>query len=296
MTGYYPTPLPQQPNDPDVNHNAPYASPQSQPVPQSGPQNQPSPNSYTQTPGQSPYQAQPPYPQQPNDPYAQRDNQQPNNNDNAGYAPYTQETQQAQPYPPQQFYAYPHDGQNSGQPYPPAQGPSYPPQGSYPYYPPIEQPWNAMCIAGFVFSFIFAPVGLILSIIALAQINSSGEKSKGMAIAGIIIGIVNTLISIAVIVGIVFAIGNALDSANDYNGHDYSYDSCTPGDNCDENSRDTQDDEQNISWHKADLSSMHAAKRDSAAGIQRAQTGASIAASSHDTRRHTGSCAVCISE
>ncbi|NEG72097.1 DUF4190 domain-containing protein [Bifidobacterium ramosum] len=91
-----------------------------------------------------------------------------------------------------------------GQPYP--QGPYYP-YGAYPM--PANERWNVMCIVGFVLSFVFAPVGLVLSIVALIQINKSGEKSKGMSIAGIIIGAVNTLMLLVAIVALVAFMGAA---------------------------------------------------------------------------------------
>ena len=50
--------------------------------------------------------------------------------------------------------------------------------------------WNGLSIAGFVVSFFSAIAGLIMSIIALKQVRSSGENSKGMALAGIIISAV----------------------------------------------------------------------------------------------------------
>ncbi len=49
---------------------------------------------------------------------------------------------------------------------------------------------NTLAIVGFVLSFLISLVGLIISIIALIQINGSNgtQKGKGLAIAGIIIG------------------------------------------------------------------------------------------------------------
>ncbi len=68
---------------------------------------------------------------------------------------------------------------------------------------------NGLAIAGFVVSLVsllinFAGIvgltGTILSAVGLSQINSRGEKGKGMAIAGLIIGIIGIvwgIISIA---------------------------------------------------------------------------------------------------
>lgn len=60
---------------------------------------------------------------------------------------------------------------------------------------------NAMCIAGFIFSFIFAIIGLILSIIGMTQAKKKNENGRGFAIAGIIISIINIILG--VIIGII---------------------------------------------------------------------------------------------
>lgn len=122
---------------------------------------------------------------------------------------------------PVRTYAEPQHGQPSAQPYgqtystpqygeqqapqytqtqipPAAPQPPYgqvPPQGMYGMAEP-QHKWNVMCIVGFILSFLIAPAGLIISIIALVQINKSHEKSKGMAIAGIVIGAVMTVLSV----------------------------------------------------------------------------------------------------
>lgn len=57
------------------------------------------------------------------------------------------------------------------------------------FAPPMQPRWNGLAIAGFILSFFISLVGLILSVIALNQINKSGgtQKGKGLALAGIII-------------------------------------------------------------------------------------------------------------
>ena len=54
--------------------------------------------------------------------------------------------------------------------------------------------WNALAIVGFVLSFFTAIIGLILCIIAYKQVKESGEKGKGLAIAGIVISSIITAI------------------------------------------------------------------------------------------------------
>lgn len=60
---------------------------------------------------------------------------------------------------------------------------------------------NGMCIAGFVLSFFSGIIGLILSIIGINQLNKqSTQKGRGLALAGIIIGIFQMLWRFVIIV------------------------------------------------------------------------------------------------
>ncbi len=58
--------------------------------------------------------------------------------------------------------------------------------------------FNGMAIAGFILSFLCSILGLILSAVALGQINKSGgtQKGKGLAVAGIVISIISIAFSI----------------------------------------------------------------------------------------------------
>ena len=53
---------------------------------------------------------------------------------------------------------------------------------------------NGWAIAGFVCSLIIPPLGIIFSAISLGQIKKRGEKGYGLALAGLIIGIVFTIL------------------------------------------------------------------------------------------------------
>lgn len=89
---------------------------------------------------------------------------------------------------------------------PPQQPPGYtpqPPYGQQPYgQPPYGQPgytqpkMNTLALVGFILSFFLSLIGLILCVIGLTQINGSNgtQKGKGLAIAGIIIGAISTLL------------------------------------------------------------------------------------------------------
>ncbi|MDY1003906.1 DUF4190 domain-containing protein [Curtobacterium sp. CFBP9011] len=47
---------------------------------------------------------------------------------------------------------------------------------------------NTLSIAGFVLAFVANIVGLVVSVIALVQIGRTGERGRGLAIAGIVVG------------------------------------------------------------------------------------------------------------
>lgn len=97
------------------------------------------------------------------------------------------------------------------------------PQNMYPQQPmqpPVqykrEPKWNGMAIAGFVLSFVFSVIGLVLSIIAFIQIKETGEKGRGLALAGIIIS--------AIVIGTMLmgladgrtVLGSMISDLNDY--------------------------------------------------------------------------------
>ena len=83
--------------------------------------------------------------------------------------------------------------------------------------------YNGLSIAGFslscaaiIFNFLFGLpgiVGLILSIVGLCQCNKRSEKGRGLAIAGIAIGAVLTLLMILTYAGLILAFDNAFDNA-----------------------------------------------------------------------------------
>ena len=76
------------------------------------------------------------------------------------------------------------------------QQPVQQPAPAYQYYAqpqPVEHKSSAIAICAFIFSFIIAPVGLILGIIGLVKKNAG---LKGMSIAAVIIGAIGTLLSL----------------------------------------------------------------------------------------------------
>jgi hypothetical protein len=153
------------------------------------------------------YEQQQPYPAaQPAQPYGQ-----PAYDPNA----YGQQAYGQQAYDP----ANPYGQQAYGQPFPAAgydQSAQYGayPQPGYPQqqqqaYPGYAQPYaaprgtNTMAILALVFGILIAPLGLVFGFVARSQIKKTGEDGDGLALAGIIIGGIFTLLFIAYIVFIV---------------------------------------------------------------------------------------------
>ena len=79
---------------------------------------------------------------------------------------------------------------------------AYPPPGAYAgYYGyPQPQPTNTLAIVSLVCAFLFAPLGIIFGHISLLQIKKTGEDGRGLAIAGLVISYLITVLTIVVVV------------------------------------------------------------------------------------------------
>lgn len=121
-------------------------------------------------------------------------------------APQQPQAEQSNPYAQeygyagQQQYTQPGYGQAPQQPY--GQQPYGQPYAQQPAAYPQDR-WNGMAIAGFVCSFIFSIVGLVLSIIGYNQTKKTGEKGKELALAGIIISGLSIVMTIVMIIAFV---------------------------------------------------------------------------------------------
>ncbi len=102
---------------------------------------------------------------------------------------------------------YPPASHSSGQQYPGAPQYSGGPGANGPV------PGRTLGIVGFVLAFLAAPIGVILSIVALVQSRKAGAKN-GFALAGIIIGIIGTIVIIISIVALVALGGAAVEQIN----------------------------------------------------------------------------------
>ena len=65
---------------------------------------------------------------------------------------------------------------------------------------PAGPPTNVLAIIALIAAFVIAPAGIVLGIIAQNQIKTTGEGGAGLAKAGLILGIVFTVIYLIVIV------------------------------------------------------------------------------------------------
>jgi peptidyl-prolyl cis-trans isomerase B (cyclophilin B) len=97
-----------------------------------------------------------------------------------------------------------------------------PPHGAYPPPPPgpyagyygyaQPQPTNALAIVSLVCAFLFAPLGIIFGHISLSQIKKTGEEGRGLAIAGLVISYLITVLTIVVVVlSVLFVVQVARD-------------------------------------------------------------------------------------
>ena len=131
-----------------------------------------------------------------------------------GYPPYPP------PYPGAQTQYAQYTAE--GAPPPPPYGPPQPgPYGYGPYgypYPPPRQPTNTLAILALVFAFVCAPAAIVMGVVARRQIRRTGEQGQGMATAGLVIGIVFTVISVIWIAIALTLFAHAVHDINQQNG------------------------------------------------------------------------------
>lgn len=125
------------------------------------------------------------------------------------YQPYSDKPQQPsygeQPYGDQQYGAQQPYGQ---QPY--GQQPSYGSQGSYPPpppqpyeqgaypAPPAQAPLSTVAVLALITGFFCGLIGVILGILGLRDTKGGQKRGRGLAIAGIILGVLGTVAATAI--------------------------------------------------------------------------------------------------
>lgn len=62
---------------------------------------------------------------------------------------------------------------------------------------------NTMAILALVFAFVFSPLAIAFGVVARKQIARTGEGGSGLATAGLVLGIVFTVLSLLYVVGMV---------------------------------------------------------------------------------------------
>jgi peptidyl-prolyl cis-trans isomerase B (cyclophilin B) len=70
--------------------------------------------------------------------------------------------------------------------------------------------YNVLAIVGFILAFVFNIAGLVVSLIALSKIKKTGERGRGLALAGVIISIVSIIFGIIYIAVILPAIMSSM--------------------------------------------------------------------------------------
>ncbi|WP_051772574.1 DUF4190 domain-containing protein [Saccharothrix sp. NRRL B-16314] len=61
------------------------------------------------------------------------------------------------------------------------------------YYPPPRRT-NSLAIAALITAVLCAPVGIVLGVVARKQIRQTGEDGWGLATAGLVVGVVFTVL------------------------------------------------------------------------------------------------------
>ena len=104
--------------------------------------------------------------------------------------------------------------------------PAYGQQAAYPQQAAYQQPGygapgapqqpgtqtNTMAVVALIGAIVLAPLGIVLGLIALSQIKKTKQGGRGLALAGVIIGALGTLIWVAVIAAIVVAANRVSDN------------------------------------------------------------------------------------
>jgi hypothetical protein len=73
---------------------------------------------------------------------------------------------------------------------------------------------NTLAILALVFAFVFAPAAIVMGAVARRQIQRTGEQGMGLATAGLVLGIVFTVISVIWIVAVAVFFADAVHQSN----------------------------------------------------------------------------------
>lgn len=119
--------------------------------------------------------------------------------------------------PPQAPYA---GGQYAGGP-PPGQYAGGPPPGQYGsgqpggYGGPPQRPTSVVAVVGLVLAVLVSPVGLVVSCFGLRDTGGGRKGGRGIAVAGVIVGAVGTVLWLAAVVFAVYLVRTAASTYDD---------------------------------------------------------------------------------
>lgn len=117
-------------------------------------------------------------------------------------------------YPPAAGYGQsgPYDpGQYGRQQY---GSPGYGAPPGYPGYGNASGQTNTMAILALIFAFVFSPLGIVFGFIARNQIKRTGEGGDGLALAGLILSTLFTLLAIASLVFVLVVLASTVGSVD----------------------------------------------------------------------------------
>jgi uncharacterized membrane protein len=78
----------------------------------------------------------------------------------------------------------------------------------------MRQRTNTLAILALVFAFVFAPAAIVLGVCGHKQIRRTGEEGWGLATAGMVIGIVFTVLTVVWIVVMITVFATVVHDVN----------------------------------------------------------------------------------
>ncbi len=81
---------------------------------------------------------------------------------------------------------------------------------------PASDRFNVLAIVGFILAFVINIAGLVVSIIALSQVKRTGERGRGLALAGIIISAISLVLSVVSVIVVIASAASMSGSTTGY--------------------------------------------------------------------------------
>lgn len=77
---------------------------------------------------------------------------------------------------------------------------------------PVQRPTETMAILAIIFAFVFSPLGIVFGVIGRKNTARNGTSGRGLATAGMWLGIVFTALGVLYVVGLVVLIAMSAGS------------------------------------------------------------------------------------